>query len=157
MNNKIKSAASLASICKKLRAKRKRIVFTNGCFDILHLGHVTYLDRAKRLGDILVVGLNSDRSVRAIKGPHRPINCQKNRSAVLAALGCVDYVTIFNEETPEKLIRRLCPDILVKGGDWQASKIVGADFVTGCGGKVVRIPFVKGHSTTAMIRAMGGK
>lgn len=155
MNQKIKKCASLAGILSDLKARGKRVVFTNGCFDILHLGHVTYLEKARKLGDALVVGLNSDASVRAIKGRGRPINKEADRAAVLAALYFVDYVSIFKEPTPEKLIRALRPDIIVKGSDWKTADIVGADFVRAYGGRVARIPLVKGRSTTAMIEKMG--
>ena len=154
MDGKIRKSADLGKALAGLRHKGKKIVFTNGCFDILHVGHVSYLDRARKLGDILVVGLNSDASVRAIKGSGRPINKQKDRAKVLSALSCVDFVTLFGEPTPEKLIKKLCPNILVKGADWQADAIVGGDFVKAMGGKVVRIPFVKGYSTTSVIHKM---
>ena len=137
-----------------LRARGKKIVFTNGCFDILHVGHVTYLDKAKRLGDVLVVGLNSDSSVRRIKGKGRPINSELDRARVLASLSSVDYVTIFSEATPEKLIRKLKPGILVKGGDWKTETIVGASFVRALGGRVASLPFVKGYSTTSIIKRL---
>ncbi len=131
----------------------KKIVFTNGCFDILHVGHVRYLKKAKALGDILVVGLNSDASVRALKkGPGRPINSEKARSEVLLALRSVDAVIIFAEKTPERLIGKIRPHFLVKGGDWKKKDIVGADFVESYGGKVVCIDFVKGYSTTALLK-----
>jgi len=156
MENKIRSQASLSKTLAALRAKKKKIVFTNGCFDILHLGHVRYLEKARSLGDVLVVGLNSDASVRAIKGPSRPLNRQRDRAIVLASLFFVDYVTIFNDATPEKLILKLKPDILVKGADWKSRDIVGGDFVKSRGGRVVRIPFVAGRSTTAIIKKMGG-
>jgi D-beta-D-heptose 7-phosphate kinase/D-beta-D-heptose 1-phosphate adenosyltransferase len=152
IRKKIKSAGSLAESLAHLRRRGRKIVFTNGCFDILHLGHVKYLSRARSLGDILVVGLNSDASVRAIKGRGRPINRQADRAMVLASMYFVDYVTIFNEPTPERLIRKLAPDILVKGADWKAKDIVGADLVRSRGGRVARIPFVKGRSTTGLIK-----
>ncbi len=136
----------------RLRALGKRVVFTNGCFDILHAGHVEYLKKARSLGDVLVVGLNSDRSVKALKGRGRPINSQLDRAKVIAALCFVDYVTIFNEDTPEKLIKALRPDILAKGGDWKVEDIVGGEFVTSRGGRVVSLPFVKGYSTTSLIK-----
>lgn len=154
MDAKIRSQAALARIVRNLRARSKKIVFTNGCFDILHVGHVDYLAKARRLGDRLVVGLNSDASVRAIKGSHRPVNPQRDRARVLAALACVDYIAVFGESTPDKLIRKLRPDILVKGADWKAADIVGARFVRSYGGRVARIPFVRGYSTTATIRKM---
>ena len=129
----------------------KKIVFTNGCFDILHKGHVTYLQKAKKLGDILVVGLNSDASVRRLKGPGRPLNSERDRALVLSALDCVDRVVVFNEDTPEKLIHRIRPDVLVKGGDWKKKDIAGAPFVESYGGKVRILPFVKGFSTTGLL------
>lgn len=153
--SKIKSQVALSNIIAKLRRQKKRVVFTNGCFDILHVGHVEYLSRARRLGDLLVIGLNSDRSVRAIKGKTRPINAERDRAKVLAALYCVDYITIFSDKTPDILIRALKPDILVKGGDWKVKDIVGADFVMSYGGRVARIPFVKGYSTTSVIGKIG--
>jgi rfaE bifunctional protein nucleotidyltransferase chain/domain len=152
---KLTATKKLAGILNRLRSKGKKIVFTNGCFDILHVGHVDYLSKAKRLGDVLVIGLNSDSSVRKIKGKHRPVNRQLDRATVLSALSSVDYIAIFGEATPEKLIRCLKPDILVKGGDWKIDNIVGADFVRSRGGKVKRIPFVKGYSTTSVLRKMG--
>ncbi|CAG0957866.1 D-glycero-beta-D-manno-heptose 1-phosphate adenylyltransferase [Anaerolineae bacterium] len=134
------------------RRKKKKVVFTNGCFDIIHAGHVRYLKKAKSLGDLLVVGLNSDSSVRSIKGEKRPIVPQGERSEVLASLGCVDYVVIFNEPTPLKLIEAIRPDVLAKGADWAARDIVGADAVREGGGRVARITLVKGRSTTNIIR-----
>ncbi|CAG1066507.1 D-glycero-beta-D-manno-heptose 1-phosphate adenylyltransferase [uncultured bacterium] len=132
--------------------KKKKVVFTNGCFDILHAGHVRYLKKARSLGDVLVVGLNSDSSVRAIKGETRPIVPEKERSEVLAALECVDYVVLFNGPTPLKLIEALKPDVLAKGADWAAKDIAGADVVKKSGGRVARITLVKGRSTTNIIR-----
>lgn len=155
MDQKIKSQRALGKAISKLKAGKKRVVFTNGCFDILHVGHVEYLKSAKRLGDALVVGLNSDSSVRAIKGRGRPINNEADRAKVLSALYFVDYVTVFGGRTPERLIKALKPDILVKGADWKVEHIVGADFVRSYGGKVARIPFVKGRSTTSVIERMG--
>ena len=131
--------------------KRKKIVFTNGCFDILHKGHVSYLQKARKLGDALVVGINSDASVKRLKGPGRPVNSEKDRAFVLGALGCVDKVILFSEDTPEKLIRKVHPDVLVKGGDWKKKDVVGAPFVESYGGKVRLIPFVKGFSTTGLL------
>lgn len=154
MNSKVKSSSGLSQILARARSRGKKIVFTNGCFDIIHPGHVTYLSKAKKLGDLLVIGLNSDASVRAIKGRGRPINDQISRAIVLSALSFVDYITIFGESTPEKLIRKLRPDILVKGADWKGKDIAGADFVKSCGGRVVMIPFVKGFSTTSVIKKM---
>jgi D-glycero-beta-D-manno-heptose 1-phosphate adenylyltransferase len=151
MDKKIVGQVKLAAILARARAKGKRIVFTNGCFDIIHVGHVKYLASARKLGDILVIGLNSDRSVRKLKGPSRPVNTEKDRAAVMAALESVNFITTFGEDTPEKLIKALKPDILVKGGDWKIKDIVGGDFVKERGGRVVSIPFVKGRSTSSVI------
>ena len=151
---KIEIISALEKILARLRSKRKKIVFTNGCFDILHIGHIKYLKKARSLGDILVVGLNSDASTRAIKGDSRPMNNQGDRAEILSSLYFVDYVIIFDEKTPADLIRRLKPDVLVKGGDWHPSDIVGGDFVKARGGKVVALPFIKGHSTTALIKKL---
>jgi rfaE bifunctional protein nucleotidyltransferase chain/domain len=129
----------------------KRIVFTNGCFDILHPGHVDYLARARDLGDLLVVGLNSDASVRRIKGKTRPVNQERDRALVLGALACVDHVIIFEEDTPYQLIQAVMPDILVKGGDWPVETIVGRDIVEAGGGQVLSIPLLPGYSTTRII------
>lgn len=152
MTTKIQTRRSLAKALASLRARRKRIVFTNGCFDILHVGHVDYLSRARKLGDALIIGLNSDASVRKLKGASRPVNREADRARVLAALECVDLIAVFNEETPEKLIRAVKPDVLVKGGDWKVADIVGSDFVKAQGGRVVSLPFVKGYSTTALLK-----
>ena len=137
-----------------LKLHRQKVVFTNGCFDVLHFGHVHYLLEAKKLGDILVVGLNSDDSVRRLKGPSRPINGEKERAFVLAALNCVDYVVLFKEDTPENLIKIVQPDVLVKGGDYTIDQIVGADFVMQNGGTVTTIPFVEGYSSTQIIEQL---
>ncbi|MBR4218647.1 MAG: D-glycero-beta-D-manno-heptose 1-phosphate adenylyltransferase [Bacteroidales bacterium] len=130
------------------------IVFTNGCFDVLHLGHVTYLAEARTMGDLLVVGLNSDASVRRLKGPSRPINDEKARSLVLASLQCVDYVIIFDEDTPLDLIKAVKPNVLVKGGDYTIDSIVGASFVQQRGGIVRTIPLVEGYSTTDTVQKL---
>ena len=140
-----------------LKLHQQKIVFTNGCFDVLHFGHVHYLLEARKLGDILVVGLNSDDSVRRLKGPGRPINGEKERAFVLAALGCVDYVVLFEEDTPENLIKAVRPDVLVKGGDYALDQIVGADFVRQNGGIVTTIPFVEGYSATHVIEQLKTK
>lgn len=144
----------MAKILSALRKNGKKIVFTNGCFDILHVGHIRYLEKAKRLGDILVIGLNSDESIRRIKGSARPLNSQSDRAEMLAALPFVDYISIFGEPTPEALIKKLKPDILVKGGDWKEKEIAGGAFVRSYGGRVIMIEFVKGYSTTALIERM---
>jgi rfaE bifunctional protein nucleotidyltransferase chain/domain len=135
----------------RLRREGRRVVFTNGCFDLIHPGHVRYLQEARRLGDALIVALNSDRSVRELKGDKRPILDQDERAEVMAALGCVDYVTIFDESTPRAIIAALLPDVLVKGGDWGLDRIVGRDEVEAAGGKVLSLPFVDGCSTTDLI------
>jgi rfaE bifunctional protein nucleotidyltransferase chain/domain len=135
---------------------KKKIVFTNGCFDILHLGHLQYLNEAKKLGDLLIVGLNSDESVRKLKGDGRPVNDQLFRKEMLENLKCVDAVQIFHESTPLELIRAIKPDILVKGGDYDEN-IVGADFVKSQGGKVVILPFIPGQSTTFFINRLRGQ
>lgn len=132
------------------------LVFTNGCFDILHPGHVDYLERARALGASLMVGLNSDDSVRRLKGFTRPINDQASRARVLQALGCVDYVVIFDEDTPLELIRQVQPDVLVKGGDWPVEKIVGREVVQGRGGRVLSLDVLPGHSTTGIIERIVG-
>jgi D-glycero-beta-D-manno-heptose 1-phosphate adenylyltransferase len=135
----------------RLRRLGRRIVFTNGCFDLIHPGHVRYLQEARRLGDALIVALNSDRSVRELKGEKRPILDQNERAEVMAALGCVDYVTIFDEPTPRVVIAALLPDVLVKGGDWGVDLIVGRDEVEAAGGEVLSLPFIEGCSTTDLI------
>jgi rfaE bifunctional protein nucleotidyltransferase chain/domain len=142
---------NIAGVCEKLKSDGKKIVFTNGCFDIIHAGHTYYLKKAKELGDILIVGLNSDDSVRRLKGDERPLNNETDRAEVLLSLKPVDYVVVFTEDTPYELISRVKPDILVKGGDYAADEIVGADIVKANGGKVVVIPFVEGKSTSALV------
>ncbi|MCP4681942.1 MAG: D-glycero-beta-D-manno-heptose 1-phosphate adenylyltransferase [Desulfobacterales bacterium] len=149
--NKIKDLQQIKEKCDQLKASGQRVVFTNGCFDILHPGHTRYLWAARALGDHLVVAVNSDSSVRAIKGPNRPINNKYVRAELLAALNCVDSVLIFNEDTPQNVINYLAPDILVKGGDWAKDKIVGSQVVEKAGGVVKRIPFEDGFSTTDVI------
>lgn len=129
----------------------KRIVFTNGCFDILHLGHIQYLEQAKAKGDLLVVGLNSDASVKRLKGKTRPILPQHDRARILAALECVDYVVLFGEDTPRNIIKTIEPDFLVKGGDWSPDTIVGSEIVRNKGGRVLTIPYLTNKSTTAII------
>ena len=136
---------------ERLRREGKRVVFTNGCFDLLHPGHVRYLREARSLGDLLVVALNSDASVRVLKGAGRPILTQDERAEVMAALEVVDYVTIFDEETPRELIARLLPDVLVKGGDWSIETIVGCEEVAAAGGQVLSLPYLQGSSTSEII------
>lgn len=129
----------------------QKVVFTNGCFDILHIGHIRYMQEASRLGDILIIGLNSDTSVKQLKGPERPVNGEQDRAELICALGFVDYVTIFDEETPWELIRKIQPDVLVKGGDYRPDEVVGKDIVEGRGGELVLIPLVEGKSTTRLL------
>lgn len=150
-NSKIKTREELEKMIEKEKASGKRIGFTNGCFDILHVGHVRYLSQARKHCDTLVVGLNSDASVKRLKGESRPINPQWARGEVLASLESVDLVTVFDEDTPRALIELLSPDVLFKGGDWKEDEIVGAEHVKSCGGKVIVIPFVAGYSTTGTI------
>ena len=145
------SREQAAQFAADAHAAGYRVVFTNGVFDLLHPGHVRYLQQARSLGDLLIVGLNSDRSVRANKGPDRPIAQEAERAEVLAALACVDAVTVFDEETPHDVIADLQPDILVKGADWAANAIVGRDIVEARGGRVVRVPVEQGHSTTSIV------
>ncbi|HVF27383.1 MAG TPA: D-glycero-beta-D-manno-heptose 1-phosphate adenylyltransferase [Pyrinomonadaceae bacterium] len=135
----------------RLRESGKRLVFTNGCFDVLHVGHVRYLQSARSLGDALIIAINSDRSVRALKGKGRPINNEDERAEMLAALGAVDYVTVFDEDSPRALIAELLPDVLVKGGDYALDEIHGREEVEAAGGRVVALPFVEGISTTGII------
>jgi D-beta-D-heptose 7-phosphate kinase/D-beta-D-heptose 1-phosphate adenosyltransferase len=146
--NKIKSRRALETLVKKFRVQGKRIIFTNGCFDIIHPGHIKVLRQAKQKGDILIVGLNSDCSIRRIKGENRPVNNQTYRAQVLAAIGTVDYVVLFNEDTPYELIKTIRPDCLVKGGDWGKENIVGSDIVK----KVYRVKLRRGYSTTNIIK-----
>lgn len=151
---KIVNINELKRIREIVKGEGKKVVFTNGCFDILHRGHVDYLEKAKKLGDILIVGLNSDESVKKIKGEKRPIVPQEDRALVLSALGYVDYVCIFDQETPEELIKKLIPDVLVKGGDWEKENIVGRKIVEQNGGKVLTIPEVEGRSTQKIIQTI---
>lgn len=141
-----------AAFARELRSQGKRVVFTNGVFDLLHPGHVRYLQHARTLGDALIVGVNSDRSVRANKGPSRPITPEAERAELLAALACVDAVAIFDEDTPAEIIKRIQPDVLVKGADWAADAIVGRDTVEARGGTVVRVDIEAGWSTSAIIQ-----
>ncbi len=148
---KIKSLEEVQRECADLRAAGKKIAFTNGCFDILHPGHTRYLYKARASADFLVVALNSDASLKALKGPGRPILSEEARAELLAALGFVDAVVIFDEDTPLKLIKKLLPDVLVKGADWSEEEIVGADVVKEAGGEVKRIPVVEGFSTSSIV------
>jgi D-beta-D-heptose 7-phosphate kinase/D-beta-D-heptose 1-phosphate adenosyltransferase len=152
LKEKIKSLGELKKIISGLKDRGKKIVFTNGCFDLLHYGHVRYLEDAKNKGDILVVAVNSNASVRRIKGGHRPIIDEKDRLKIIAALESVDYAVLFTEDTPLRIIRALKPDILVKGADWNKNKIVGSGFVLRHGGRVSSVKLVKGRSTTNLIR-----
>lgn len=149
---KVLAPGALDSTLARHRQKGQRIVFTNGCFDILHAGHVRYLTAARNTGGLLVVGLNSDASVNRIKGPKRPIVDQVHRAEVLAGLTCVDYITIFDEDDPFTLIKAVKPDVLVKGADWPEAEIVGADFVKARGGRVVRVDLVSDLSTSWIIQ-----
>jgi D-glycero-beta-D-manno-heptose 1-phosphate adenylyltransferase len=148
---RVLSQPDAAAYANQARTDGRCVVFTNGVFDLLHPGHVRYLQDARKLGDLLIVGLNADESVRRNKGPSRPVNPQAERAEVLAALECVDAVVIFVEDTPADIIRTIQPDILVKGADWAEDKIVGRDTVEARGGRVVRVPVEQGHSTTAII------
>ena len=147
----------LLAVLDEHRRRSERIVFTNGCFDVLHLGHVKYLEFARGLGDVLVVGLNSDASVRKLKGPGRPVCDQNERAQVLAALADVSYVVLFEEEVPERIIRKVRPDVLVKGEDWREKGVVGREFVESCGGEVVLAPVIEGKSTSDIIRRIKGE
>ncbi len=152
MSVKVMTRDQLAPLLQTARAQGKRIVFTNGCFDLMHVGHTRYLQAAKDLGDLLVVGINSDESVRSLnKAPDRPIVSELQRAEVVAALGCIDYVILFNEPDPQSLIAALQPDVLVKGGDWAIERIVGREIVEARGGVVRTIPLVPGVSTTSLI------
>jgi rfaE bifunctional protein nucleotidyltransferase chain/domain len=157
LKSKILDKASLSVVLDKAKLEGKKIVFTNGCFDILHPGHVDYLSQARDLGDLLILGLNTDASVRRLnKAPNRPVNSEFARATVLAALGCVDYIILFDEETPYELIKFVGPHVLVKGNDYSIEKIVGHDIVQASGGKVVTIPLLEGFSTTSLIKKIVG-
>ena len=149
---KIQSRKALKQIAAQARSRHKHLVFTNGCFDILHAGHVTYLEKAKSFGDLLIVGLNSDSSVRRIKGPGRPVNSENDRLRVLAALQAVDYVTVFSEDTPLNLIGEIKPDVLAKGADWKEDQIAGAKEVRSWGGSIKRVRLVPGRSTSRILQ-----
>ena len=150
--SKVKDLAAMKREVDQLKAEGKKVVFTNGCFDILHPGHARYLWAARQLGDYLVVAVNSDRSVKVIKAKERPIVPEQERAEMLAALEFVDGVVIFDDDTPLRVIEHLLPDVLVKGGDWQQDRIVGSDVVRKAGGEVKSIPFVPGYSTTLIIK-----
>jgi rfaE bifunctional protein nucleotidyltransferase chain/domain len=154
---KIRELPDAKKEVERLRSKNKKIVFTNGCFDILHIGHARYLYAAREMGDFLIVAMNSDRSVKAIKGPDRPIMNQYERSEMLASLECVDIVVTFDEDNPMEVIRYLMPDILVKGGDWKEEDIIGADVVRAAGGQIRTIPYIRGYSTSGIIKRIGMK
>jgi rfaE bifunctional protein nucleotidyltransferase chain/domain len=151
MHNKIKTVQELRPLLDILRAAGREIVFTNGCFDLIHTGHTRYLANAKSFGDLLIVAVNSDASVRGIKGEKRPINTGADRMETLAALEAVDYVVLFNEPDPRRTIEELQPDVLVKGGDWPIEKIIGRDIVEAGGGKVISVGYIEGASTTGII------
>jgi rfaE bifunctional protein nucleotidyltransferase chain/domain len=153
--SKLKSKNSLVKIISSLQKQGKKVVFTNGCFDILHYGHAKYLEIARAKADVLVVAINSDASVKKLKGKDRPVVSQNYRAKMVAALESVDFTVIFPEETPLKIIQALKPDVLVKGGDWQEKDIVGADFVRRRGGQVYSVKFIKGFSTTDIIKKIG--
>lgn len=142
----------LVAILRGLKRQGKKVVFTNGCFDLLHGGHVRLFHEAKKRGDVLIVALNSDASVRRLKGPTRPVFPLRERLEILAAIADIDYLTSFDEATPKKIIAALRPDILVKGGDWEPDEIVGRDEVEAAGGRVVRVRYYEGHSTSSIIR-----
>ena len=152
IEEKIKTATILKKILSGLKRRNKKIVFTNGCFDILHPGHVKYLEKAKSKGDLLVVAVNSDDSAKRVKGKGRPIVRCKARMKVLAALESVDFVTWFKEDNPYSIVRKLAPDVLVNGADWREDEIIGAKFVKDKGGRVVTVPIIKGYSTTKILK-----
>jgi rfaE bifunctional protein nucleotidyltransferase chain/domain len=152
MLDKVITIAKAQTIRRQAKAAGKKVVFTNGVFDILHRGHVEYLQKARELGDLLILGLNSDASVRSIKGPKRPLCPQEDRAIVLSALACVDHIVLFDEDTPQKLIEALVPDVLVKGADYSVEQIVGSDVVLKNGGKVLPIELTPGKSTTGLIK-----
>lgn len=146
----------IAGLKEKLKEENRKIVFTNGCFDIIHKGHVTYLNEAKELGDYLIIGVNSDASVKRLKGNDRPVNNEKDRAFILDNLKPVDSVIIFHEDTPYEIIKEINPDYLVKGGDWKENEIVGSDIVKANGGKVVSLEYVSNYSTTGILKKITG-
>jgi len=149
---KVKTLDELVAAVRIVRRQGKRVVFTNGCFDLLHRGHVRYLDQAKALGDVLIVAINSDASVRALKGADRPVMSDGERAELVAALAAVDYVVIFEELDPGRVIQAVEPDVLVKGGDWQVDQVVGRQIVEGRGGRVMTLPYVEGASSSELLR-----
>jgi D-beta-D-heptose 7-phosphate kinase/D-beta-D-heptose 1-phosphate adenosyltransferase len=153
----ILSRQTLADEAARLKAAGKKLVFTNGVFDLLHVGHLRYLQQARALGDALAVGLNADICVKRLKGDKRPILPENERAELLAGLACVDYVCLFPEDDPRELIRAVVPQILVKGGDWPVDKILGRDTVEAAGGQVLSLPFVEGRSTTSIVKDIAGK
>lgn len=157
VHGKIREIDELKAIAAKAKQAAQKVVFTNGCFDLLHRGHIYLLREAKKLGDVLIVAVNRDSSVKAIKGPSRPIVPEVDRAELIAALEMVDYVILFGDSDPYHLIQELKPDVLVKGGDWPEGTIVGADVVEGARGKVVVIPYLEGYSTTRIIERMHRK
>jgi len=154
INTKLISLTALLPIIRRLKQQGKKIVFTNGCFDLIHWGHVAYLNTAKSFGDVLIVGLNTDGSVRRLKGPLRPLFPEKERAEVLSAFSAVDYVVLFSDATPLRLILAVKPDVLVKGGDYTVETIMGHEDVLARGGKVIPVPFIKGRSTTRIIESV---
>ena len=153
---KIRNIEELKKIIEKLKKQNKKIVTTNGVFDILHIGHIRYLKEAKKLGDILIVAINSDSSVKKIKDPKRPLNNENDRAEALASLECADYVTIFNEKDPVKILEKIKPNIHVKGGDYKIDQIIEKDTIEKNNGKIILIPEVKGYSTTDLIKKIAG-
>jgi len=154
VSGKVRRLDELRTIVKQAQAEGKKIVFTNGCFDLIHSGHLHLLRQARTLGDMLVVAVNADQSVRALKGPQRPVLSEVGRAELIAALEMVDYVIVFDELDPCTILKELKPDVLVKGGDWPVDKVVGRDLVEQDGGTVVVIPYLEGHSTTKIIERM---
>lgn len=154
IKSKIKNLKQLSLITKKLKKSDKIIAFTNGCFDIIHAGHVKYLEDAKKKCDILIVGINSNNSTKRVKDESRPIINENDRTSIIAALESVDYAIIFKEETPLKIIKILKPNILIKGSDWKKKDIVGANFVKSYGGRIITSPYIKGYSTTSIIKSI---
>ncbi|MCL5030982.1 MAG: D-glycero-beta-D-manno-heptose 1-phosphate adenylyltransferase [Bacteroidetes bacterium] len=155
--NELKSLEEIKSIRKKLKSENKKVVFTNGCFDLIHAGHVDYLSKAKALGDVLIVGLNSDASIKRIKGDKRPILKEDERAFIISNLKPVDYITIFEEDTPAELIEEIIPDILVKGADWSIENIIGREVVEANGGEVKTIEFINDQSTSKIIKSILNK